>query len=352
MNTSKVVVRLGIDIGKNVFHLWGVNAGGERVLKRKLSRRKLRQEMAKLESCVVGLEACGSAHYWGRELTALGHEVKLMAPQYVKPYVQGDKNDYNDAEAICEAVGRPKMRFVTIKSVEQQEILSLHRIRQGEVKTRTALGNRIRGLLAEYGVVVAQGIHKLRAELAELLEDADNGLPMRFRGYLGQLYEQLCESDARVKAYEVEIRAISREQEACQRLEAVEGIGPITSTAVVASLGDGRQFSNARQFAASLGLVPRQHTTGDHQRLLGINRRGDRYLRTLLVHGARSAIKAVMRGGKTDRRSRWIESLVHRCGINRASVALANKNARIIWVLLTRGESYRGAQPQASEVSA
>jgi transposase len=342
MNGSKIVVRLGIDLGKNSFHLWGVNAEDEQVLKRKLSRTKLRREVAKLEPCLIGIEACGSAHYWARELKALGHEVKLMAPQFVKPYVKGNKNDYNDAEAICEAVGRANMRFVTVKSVEQQDIQALHRIRQGEMKAHTALVNRIRGLLAEYGIVVAKRPERLRGALPEILEDGENRLTARFRPWLAALYEQLLESEARIKDYGRQIEAISREQEACLRLEAVEGIGPLTASALVASVGDGHQFANGRQLAASLGLVPRQHTTGDHPQLLGISKRGNGYLRMLLIHGARSVITAVMRKDKTDRRSRWIKALVQRRGMNCAAVALANKNARIAWALLARGETYRG----------
>jgi transposase len=342
MNGSKVVVRLGIDLGKNSFHLWGVNAEDEQVLKRKLSRGKLRQELVKLEPCLIGMEACGSAHYWARELKALGHEVRLMAPQFVKPYVKGNKNDYNDAEAICEAVGRANMRFVTVKSVDQQDIQALHRIRQGEVKVHTALVNRIRGLLAENGIVVAKGASQLRRALPGILEDGENGLTERFRRWLAALYEQLRESEAREKGYKREIEAMSREQEACCRLEAVEGIGPLSASALVASVGDGHQFANGRQLAASLGLVPRQHSTGDRPHLLGISKRGNGYLRMLLIHGARSVITAVMRKDKTDRRSLWIKALVQRRGINCAAVALANKNARIVWALLARGETYRG----------
>jgi transposase len=341
MNDSKVVVRLGIDLGKNVFHLWGVNADGERVLKRKLSRVALRRELANREPCLIGMEACGSAHYWARELTALGHEVRLMAPQYVKPYVKGNKNDYNDAEAICEAVSRPGMRFVTVKSVDQQQMQSLHRIRQGEVKSQTSLVNRIRGLLAEYGLVVTKGVAQLRVTLPQILEDGDNGLPDRFRGWLSQLYEQLLESIERVKSYTQELQQMGRANDACQRLEAVEGIGPISASALVATVGDGSQFPTSRHFAASLGLVPRQHSTGDRTVLLGISKRGDGYLRTLLVHGARSVIHAALRRDKTDRRSLWIKSVVARRGKNIAAVALANKNARIVWALLVRGERYR-----------
>lgn len=343
MNSNKTVVRLGIDLGKNSFHLWGVNADDERVLKKKVSRSHVLHELRQLPPCRVGLEACGGAHYWARELTELGHDVRLMAPQFVKPYVKGNKNDFNDAEAICEAVGRANMRFVAPKTVEQQDWQALHRIRQATVKMRTALVNQIRGLLAEYGIVVAPGVGQMRRALPVLLEEGEHRLSGRFRPLLAQLAEQLRALDARVKEYDAQINELFRSQEACQRVAAVEGIGPLIATAVVGTFGDARQFANGRQFAAALGLVPAQHGTGDKTRLLGISKRGDRYIRTLLVHGARSVVQAVVSQDKTDARSIWIKRLVRERGKNRAAVALANKNARIVWALLSRGEDYRVA---------
>ena len=268
-----------------------------------------------------------------------------MAPQFVKPYVKGNKNDYNDAEAICEAVGRANMRFVGVKSIEQQDLQALHRIRQGAVKARTAQVNQIRGLLSEYGIVVAKSVGQLRRALPEILEDAENRLSELFRGLLAQLYEQLCEFDERIRGYDRQITALFQSQEACRRIEAVEGIGPLSATALVATFGDGRQFATARQFAAALGLVPAQHGTGDKTRLLGISKRGDRYIRTLLVHGARSVVNAVLRKDKQGARSRWIKRIAEERGKNRAAVALANKNARIVWALLTREDTYRAAAP-------
>ncbi len=341
MSTIKQVARMGIDLGKNVFHLFGVDEAEHPVLKKKLGRRQLLAFLANLEPCLVGLEACGGSRYWAREIRALGHDARLMSPQFVKPYLKGNKNDYNDAEAICEAVGRPTMRFVAVKSVEQQDIQALHRIRQSIVKTRTAQANQIRGLLGEYGIVLPEGITWLRRRIPELLEDAENGLTARFRGWLAALYQELRTLDQRIKQCTDEMVALFRADEACQRIAAIEGIGPQTATALVSTYGQARELSNGRQFSASLGLVPRQHTTGDKPRLLGISKRGDTYLRTLLIHGARSLVRRA--ASKSDPRSRWIQRLVVERGTNRAVVAVANKNARIVWALLSRGDAYRAA---------
>lgn len=343
MNDSKIARRLGIDLGKNSFHLWGVGEAEEVALRRKLKRGRLLKELAKLPPCLVGMEACGGAHHWAREIRKLGHEVRLMAPQFVKPYVKGNKNDFNDAEGICEAVGRANMRFVGIKSIEQQDLLAVHRIRQGMVKARTAQVNQIRGLLAEYGIVVAKGVGQVRRALPRILEDGENRLSDLFRTLLAELYEHLQKLYERIKGYDRQVNTLFNSQEACRRTEAVEGVGPLGATAVVATFGDGRQFNNARQFSAALGLVPGQNTTGDKPRLLGISKRGDRYIRTLLVHGARSVVSVVLRQDKDDARSRWIKRIAKERGINRAAVALANKNARIIWALLSRGDTYRVA---------
>lgn len=341
MNSSKPVVRLGIDLGKNSFHLWGVDEDGRRVIKKKLSRSALLRELANTPACLIGMEACGGAHHWARELSKHGHDVRLMAPQFVKAYVKGNKNDYNDAEGICEAVGRENMRFVSVKSVEQQDMQALHRIRQGAVKARTAQVNQIRGLLAEFGIVVAKSVGQMRRCLPEILETPDNGLSDYFRPLLATLHEQLRHLDELIKHYDEQIRELFKRHEPCQRLGAIEGIGPQGATAIVATFGDGRQFTHARQLSAALGLVPAQHGTGDKTRLLGISKRGDRYIRTLLIHGARSVIQAVLSKDKDDARSRWLKRLVVERGKNRAAVALANKNARIAWALLTREEAYQ-----------
>lgn len=339
MNRNKKVVRMGMDVGKKMFHVFGVDEAGLEVVKKKLRRKQVLTYFANLPSCRVAMEACGGTHYWARELSKLGHEVKLISPQFVKPYVKSNKNDYNDAEGICEAAGRPNMRFVTVKSVEQQDIQGLHRIRQSVVKQRTALGNQMRGLLGEYGIVIGNGIGQVRRRVPEILEDGENALTDRFRGWLAELLESLHALEVRIKNYDREIQQAYAANAVCQRLGAIEGIGPTSATAVIATYSDGKQFRNGRQFAASIGLVPRQQTTGDKPVLLGISKRGDKYLRTLLIHGARSVIRRIE--GKDDRRSRWLQALVARRGKNKAAVALANKNARIIWALLRRGESYR-----------
>ena len=332
---------LGIDLAKNIFHLYGVDEGGKVILKKRLRRKQLLAFVGNLEPCLIGVEACGGSNYWARQMEKLGHEVRLMSPQFVKPYVKGNKNDYNDAEGICEAVSRPTMRFVALKTLEQQDIQALHRIRQSRVKTRTALVNQIRGLLGEYGIVVAQGINAVRTQVPEILEDGENGLTDRFRRWLSEQYEYLRALDEQVKHYEKEIEQHYRDSEACRRIGAVEGMGPMGATAIVSAYGRAREYKNGRQFAASLGLVPRQHSTGGHPVLLGISKRGDRYIRSLLIHGARAVVRRVEK--KTDPRSRWIQRLVVKRGKNKAAVALANKNARIIWALLSREEAYRPA---------
>jgi transposase len=343
MNRSRKVVCLGVDIGKNIFHLFGVDETGQPALQKKLRRKQVLAYFANLPACLVAMEACAGSHYWAREIGQLGHDVKLISPQFVKPYVKGNKNDYNDAAGICEAAGRPTMRWVTVKTIEQQAIQGLHRIRQSMVKQRTGLANQIRGLLGEYGMVVGYGISQVRRRIAEILEDGENGLTDRFRGWLAELLEAFHVLDERIKKYDEGIQQEYAANAACQRLGAIEGVGPQIATAVMATYGDGKQFGNGRHFAASLGLVPRQHTTGGRPVLLGISKRGDTYLRTLLIHGARSVIRRIE--GKEDRRSRWLQSLVARRGKNKAAVALANKNARIIWVLLSRDECY---QPSGS----
>jgi transposase len=332
------VMTIGLDIAKNVFQLHGVDANGKTVLRKQLKRNQVLAFFANLSACRVGLEACSGAHYWARELIKLGHDARLISPQFVKPYVKGNKNDANDAEAIGEAVGRSNMRFVPIKSIEQQDLQMLHRVRSGLVKERTALANRIRGLLSEYGIIVALGIAKLRQQLPDILEEAENGLTMAARQIFADLQEQLIELDKQVAAYGDKIQSVHRASEVSQRLGDVPGIGSITATALLAALGDGKAFTSARQVAAWLGLVPRQDSSGGKPRLLGISKRGDVYLRTLLIHGARAVVKAAAQ--KDDSQSRWINDLVKRRNANIAAVAVANKNARIVWALLTKSESY------------
>jgi transposase len=262
-----------------------------------------------------------------------------MSPQYVKPYVTTNKNDFNDAKGICEAVTRPSMHFVPIKSIAQQDIQCLHRIRSRLIQERTALVNQVRGLLGEYGIVVPQGMAILRKRLPEILDDEDNDLTLMTQEMFAELYTDLLERNKRIETMETRIVQLCKQSEVCRRLLKVEGIGPMTATALVAAIGDAKVFQNGRQMAAWRGLVPRQSSSGGKQMLLGISKRGDRYLRSLLIHGARAVVRAA--GNKTDSRSRWLMSLVQRRGKFKAYVALANKNARILWALMTQGSDYR-----------
>lgn len=335
------ITTIGLDIAKSIFHLCAVNKMGKVVKKKQLKRRQLLSYFVQLENCVVAMEACGSANYWAREIQALGHEVKLIAPQYVKPYVKGNKNDYNDAEAIAEAAQRPTMRFVPIKSVEQQDVQNLHRQRERIKKARTALVNQVRGLLAEYGIIIHKGVSAVRKGLPDILEDAENGLTMRSRELFADLYEELRLLDERFKESEKQIETSNRGNEVCQRLDEILGIGPLIASAVYAAAGDGKDFVNGRHFSAWIGLVPGQHTTGGKPTLLGISKRGNAYLRTLFIHGARSVLQHS--ANKTDRFSLWAQALLERRGHNKACVAVANKMARMAWVIMARGETYRPA---------
>lgn len=333
------ITTVGIDLAKNVVQVHGVDERGKSVVRKQLKRGQVASFFANLESCVIGMEACGSAHHWARKLQGFGHTVRLMAPQFVKPYVKTNKNDVADAEAICEAVGRPNMRFVPLKTTEQQSVLALHRARQGFVKSRTAQANSIRGLLGEFGIVIPQGMSSLAKRVPEILEDGENGLTGSFRQLLHRLVEHLKELDRQVSELEREIQVWHRENEASCKLAKVPGIGPITASALVASVGDAKNFANGRQMAAWLGLVPRQHSSGGKPTLLGISKRGDSYLRTLLVHGARSVVRYAE--GKANPAADWLKSLLVRRNTNVAVVALANKNARIAWALLAHDREFR-----------
>jgi len=332
------ITTIGIDLAKNVFQAHGVNEHGKTEKKKQLKRGQVAEFFANLPPCLIGMEACGSAHYWARKLEGFGHTVKLIAPQFVKPYVKTNKNDAADAEAICEAVARPNMRFVPIKNVEQQAVLSLHRVRQGFVKARTAQANQIRGLLGEFGIIIPQGITNIAKRVPELIEDASNDLPGSFRLLVQRLMDHLNELDKQVDELEVQIKAWHRESAASCKLEKIPGIGPITASALVASIGNAKNFDHGRQLAAWLGLVPKQHSTGGKSKLLGISKRGDSYLRTLLIHGARSVILSASK--KVDKSS-WLRKLMERRNPNVAAVALANKNARIVWALLANEREFR-----------
>ena len=335
---SKEIVVVGLDLAKNVFQVHGVNRPGKVELRKQLKREQVAAFFANLPPCLIGMEACSGAHHWARKLQALGHTVRLMAPQFVKPYVKSNKNDVADAEAICEAVARPSMRFVPVKNIEQQAVLSLHRVRQGFVKARTAQANQIRGLLGEYGLIVPQGISYIAQRVPALIEDASIELPGSFRLLIDRLLEHLKLLHRQVEEIEVQIKAWHRASDASRRLEKVPGIGPLTATAMVASVGDAKNFDNGRQFAAWLGVVPRQHSSGGKPTLLGMSKRGDAYLRTMLIHGARSVIYRATQ--RADAES-WLVKLTTRRNKNIAAVALANMTARTIWALLAHDREFR-----------
>ncbi len=332
---------IGIDLAKNVFQLHGADTHGRTVFSKRLTRNKLVAFLADVPPCLIGIEVCSSANYWARRFGDLGHEVRQISPQFVKPYVRTNKNDYNDAQAICEAVARPDMRFVPTKSIAQQDIQALHRVRMRLLRERTALVNQTRGLLREYGVFLPVGIRAFRSKLPEVLEDANNELTTLAREIIADQARRLHELDERIDAYDRRIDRCVRENEVCQRLCTVAGVGAVAASAIAAAVGDARCFKNGRHFAAWLGLVPRQHSSGERQRLLGISKRGDTYLRTLLIHGARSVMRRCE--GRTDARGRWMQALKLRRGFNRACVALANKNARVLWALMATNEAYRAS---------
>lgn len=329
------ITTLAIDLAKQVFELHGVDARGVSVLRRQVRRARLLPLIAQLPACTVAMEACGGAHEWGRRIQALDHRVRLIAPQFVKPFVKGNKTDRNDAEAICEAAQRPRMRFVPLKSVEQQQVLALHRLRSAVVKTRTALANQLRGLLAEFGLVVPQGLHRLRRKLPELLEDADNSLPPLLREELHVQTQRLRALDCEVQRLTVRIEQQARADERAHALMQRRGVGPLIASAFAAEIGDPRAFKNGRQVAAWLGLVPRQYSSGGKPNLLGISKRGDAYLRTLLIHGARAVMRIADR--HQDAICQWACTVKARRGVHKATVALANKMARQLWAQLAYG---------------
>jgi len=332
---------IGLDTAKNVFQVHGVDERGRVVLRRRLRRGQVTDFFANLPICTIGLEATQGAHHWARVLATFGHTVRLVAPQFVKPYLQSQKNDRNHAAAICEAISRPHMRFVTAKTIEQQDLQALHRIRSRLIGCRTQASNQIRGLLAEYGIVLPQNLAHVRQALPLLTDDAETRLSSFAKELFSSMYEELCGLDERILGLETKLKQVFLCNPLCQRISAIEGIGPVTATAVVAAISDGSAFENGRQFAAWLGLVPRQHSSGDKQRLSGITKRGDPHLRTLLIHGCRSVLYRCE--GKSDPRSKWIAEKKRKLGMARACVAVANKNARIIWALLAHDEPYRRA---------
>ena len=333
------IKRMGIDLAKHVFQVHGVDVTEQVVLRKRLTRGQMRRFFVHVEPTLIGMEACGGAHDWARELSKLGHTVKLIPPQYVKPYVKTNKNDANDAEAICEAVSRPTMRFVTIKSVEQQALQSLHRVRERVVKVRTALTNEIRGLLGECGLILRVGVAAVRHSLPGIVADAENGLCQPMRALLQELYHELIVSDERLKHLNAQVKRHAQSDAGARRIQQLDGVGPVVASAVVSSVGDARQFKNGREFAAWLGIVPGQHSSGGKGKSGGISKRGDRRLRTLLT--PRCACGPESQPPQNRPAQSVVNGLAERRNKNIAAVALANKNARIIWAILAREEAYR-----------
>jgi transposase len=335
------VYALGVDLAKNVFQLHGVDRKGRCILTRRIRRDTLMKVIAELKPCLIGIEACTGAFYWQRQFEKYGHVVKIMAPQYVKPFVRRQKNDSNDAEAICTALQQPNMRFVPKKTLEQQDIQALHRARQRLVNHRTALISQMRGLLLDRGIAIGVAATRARRLIPQILSEPNEELTTLMREIVGSLYAFMLQIDQRIRAFDKEIDAIFKGSEACQRIAKISGVGPKTATAMIAAIGNGSDFKNGRHLAAWLGLVPRQHSSGDRRVMMGISKRGSQHLRTLLVHGARAVVRTATR--KSDARSNWVNELRQRRGHNRATVAVANKNARVIWAVLRSGDQYRAA---------
>ena len=334
------LTRVGVDLAKQVFQVHGVDRAERPAWCKRLKRSRWIVDLERdvEPGCEIGMEACGGAHHWARVLQSKGYRVKLIAPQFVKPYVKTNKTDANDAEAICEAMSRPSMRFVAVKTVEQQDLQAVHRVRSSLIRERTAKANQLRGLVYEYGLVAPREIKSLRRAVPQWLEDAENGLTPRFRALLSGLYGDLRLLDERVRELDREVASITREHEPVRRLMQINGIDPLIASALYSLVGDARQYRNGRELAVALGLTPRQHSSGGKEKLLGISKRGDKYVRTLLIHGARAALRTAP--GRTDRISRWALALAERSHANVAVTALANKTARVAWAMLRHGTNY------------
>jgi transposase len=329
---------IGVDLAKNVFHLCIQDSNGHILKKIKLGRNQFKLFLGTTAASRVVYESCATSHYWARVSKRHGHQTKLIHPAYVKPYLKTNKNDFNDAEAICEADSRPTMRYVTSKSIAQQDIQLLHRIRQRQVQHRTALVNQIRGQLLEYGIAIPKGISQVRRQLAGILEDAENELTSQARSLFDALRQELCELNDRIEQVDKQVKQLAKDHPVCQRLMAIPGIGPMIATALISVIGDARQFKNGRELSAWLGLVPKQYSTGGQQRLLGISKRGDGYVRALLVQGALSAITRCK--GRMDSQLLWAKQLHEKKGLQKSAVALANKMARIIWSVMAKDHDY------------
>lgn len=336
---SHHITRIGIDLAKNIFQVCAVNKHGKVIFNKTIKRKALPSFVANIPPCDVILESCASSNYWVQVFSGYGHTVRLINPAYVRPYVKTNKNDAADAEALCEAASRPTMRFVQPKTPPQQDIQLLHRVRSRLVSKRTSLSNQIRGLLGEYGIIIPEGIRNVRKRLPEILEDAENNLSAIARSVFQQQYEELADTDQRVNALTKQITKISDSQEQCKLFKTVFGVGPMVATALFASMGSPRHYKNGREFAAFLGLVPRQYSTGGKSRLMGISKRGDGQVRTLLVQGAQAALSKMHK--RDDRLSQWACRIKERRGHNIAAVALANKLARICWAMASTNTEFK-----------
>ena len=333
------ITRVGIDLGKHVHQVCGMDSSGSVVLQSQVKAPGLMKLMTRLKPCLVGMEASCGAHYWVERLRALGHDVRMMSPQFVRPYVKSNKSDYHDAEAICEAVSRPTMRFVPYKTKERRAVQQLQRSREAMVGMRTRLANQLRGFLREYGIVLPQGVSVVMREVPAIATDEERELPGAFRALLCTQHQALMQVDEQVSELTAMLVRESKENPLCERLMSIPGIGPLVSTALVASVGSGWAFSSGRQMSAFIGLVPRQASTGGRVVLRGISKRGDRYLRALLIHGARAVLRTAHKGERT-RLKEWALDVKRRRGANVATVAVANKLARIAWAVLRHDERY------------
>lgn len=335
------ITRIGLDLAKNIFQVHAMVNDGT-VLRKVIKRKDVLKFFAKLnreDHCTVGMEACSGSHYWAREIKKLDYDVKIMPAHYVKPYRQGNKNDRNDAEAICEAVGSSRMRCVPIHTLQQQELLTTHRFRERLIKQRSMLINQTRGLLAEYGIIIPKNTSQFSRALPLIIEDASNVLGVKSRQILSDVYDEFSLLNKRLDAVDKDIEQEAKNNEACRRLMEVEGIGPLTATATVATLGDCSQFKRGRQVSHWMGIVPNEHSSGGKIKLGGISCRGNAYLRTLFVHGARSALRVA--SDKSSERIRKVKSMTERMHQNKAVVALANKNVRLVFAILRDGSKYK-----------
>ena len=340
------ISRIGVDLSRSVFQLHAARADGTVVWRKRVYRDELLDVIRNVAPCDIGMEACAGCHYWGRLFQEMGHKVKLIPPQYVKPFVKRNKNDAADAEAISEAMNRPTMKFVQVKNVSQQELGQLHRARELMVKQSTALINEIKGFLHEYGVVLNCGKAKLRSAYLEALEKHGERLGSVTKRTIDRLFDQLIQADQAIKEHEKEIKSLHEANEMSVRLTSIPGIGMLTASAIVSAVGDAKHFKSGREFAASLGVVPRQCSSGQTERLLGVSKRGDSYIRKLLVQGGQSVVIAATKA--KGRRGEWLRSLISRRGKPKAVLAVANKNARIAWALMVHGSSYNGMHGSGS----